>query len=133
MPELRSRSLCLAAHQAAPRRWRAFWRRRWQRGPGRIRRQRAALLSVAFDAVVTLAEACQLLEIDVNQIAGPLPFLALNRRLWIQVSQPAQPQAVQRLATVEKELRAAGRCVAGRAADGAFQCRSACAADPSER
>ena len=65
-------------------------------GPVVFDASRAALLSVAFDAVVTLAEACQLLEIDVNQIAGPLPFLALNRRLWIQVSQPAQPQAVQR-------------------------------------
>ena len=37
----------------------------------------------------------QLLDVVVNQIAGPLPFVALNRMLWIKVSQPAQPQAVQ--------------------------------------
>ena len=46
--------------------------------------------------MTNLAEAGQLLDVDVNQIAGPLPFVALNRRLWIKVSQPAQPQAVQR-------------------------------------
>ncbi len=57
---------------------------------------RAALLPVVCDAVTNLAEAGQLLDVDVNQIAGPLPFVALNRRLWIKVSQPAQPQAVQR-------------------------------------
>jgi len=32
----------------------------------------------------------------VNQVAGPFPFVALNRRLGFQVSQPTQPQAVQR-------------------------------------
>ena len=44
----------------------------------------------------TLRKRASFLTIDVNQIAGPLPFVALNRRLWIQVSQPAQAQAVQR-------------------------------------
>ncbi len=57
---------------------------------------RAALLPVSCDAVSHLAEAGQLLDVDVNQVAGPFPFVALNRRLWLQVSQPAQPQAVQR-------------------------------------
>jgi len=56
---------------------------------------RAALLSIACDAVSHPAEAGQLLDVDVNQVAGPFPFLALNGRLWLQVSQPAQPQAVQ--------------------------------------
>ena len=59
---------------------------------------RAALLPVACDAVTNLAEEGQLLGVDVNQIAGPLPLIALNRRPWIKVSQPAQPQAVQRSA-----------------------------------
>ncbi len=57
---------------------------------------RAALLSVACDAVTNLAEAGQLLDVDVSQIVGPLPFVALNRRLWIKVSQPAKLQTVQR-------------------------------------
>jgi hypothetical protein len=43
-----------------------------------------------------LAEAGQLLDVYVNQVAGPFPFVALNRRHWLQVSQPAQAQAVQR-------------------------------------
>jgi hypothetical protein len=57
---------------------------------------RAALLSIACDAMSHPAEASQLLDIDVNQVARAFPFVALNRRLWLQVSQPAQPQAVQR-------------------------------------
>ena len=51
---------------------------------------RAPLLPIACDAVSNLAEAGQLIDVDVNQFAGPFPFVALHRRLWIKVSQPAQ-------------------------------------------
>ena len=49
---------------------------------------RAALLPIVCDAVTNLAEAGQLLDVDVNQIAASLSFVALNRRFWIKVSQP---------------------------------------------
>ena len=43
---------------------------------------RAALLPMACDAVTKRAQAAQLLDVDVNQIAGPLPFISSVRRRW---------------------------------------------------
>ena len=57
---------------------------------------RTALLPVACDAVSHLAEASRLLEVDVNQVAEPFPFVALKMRLGFQVLQPAQAQAIER-------------------------------------
>ena len=47
---------------------------------GRTDASRAALLSVACDAVTTPVETAQLFDVYVNQTDGPLQFLALNRR-----------------------------------------------------
>jgi len=41
----------------------------------------AALLPVSCDAVTDLPKAGQLFDVDVDQVAGPFPFVALNRRL----------------------------------------------------
>ena len=54
-----------------------------------------ALLAVAGDAVYDLAEAGQLLDVDVDQVAGCLALVALQRRLGLQIPQPTQPQAIK--------------------------------------
>jgi hypothetical protein len=64
---------------------------------------RAALLTVACDAVPDLAEADQLpllrrslrLDVDMDQVARRLTLLALEWRFGLQVSQSPEPQAVQ--------------------------------------
>lgn len=54
-----------------------------------------ALLPVAGDAVTHLAEAGQLLDVDVNQAARRLALITLHHRFGLQVPQPPQAQAVQ--------------------------------------
>jgi len=55
----------------------------------------AFLLSVAGDEMPHLAEAGRLLDVDVDQLAWCLALVALDRRLGLQISQPAQAQAVR--------------------------------------
>jgi hypothetical protein len=42
-----------------------------------------------------LAKAGELFDIDVDQVAWHLPLVALHRRFWVQVSQPAQAQPIE--------------------------------------
>ena len=56
---------------------------------------RTALLAITRDAVTDLAETGQLLDINVDQVTRPLPLVAVDWRLGVQVSQPAQPQAAE--------------------------------------
>ena len=56
---------------------------------------RAALLPVAGDAVADLAKASQLLDVDMDQVSGMLPLVALHWRFGVQIPQPPEPQAVQ--------------------------------------
>ena len=42
------------------------------------------------------AQASKRIDVDVNQVTGLFTFIALNRRRWILVSQPIQPQAFHR-------------------------------------
>ena len=42
------------------------------------------------------AQASKHIDVDVNQVTGLFTFIALNRRRWILVSQPIQPQAFHR-------------------------------------
>jgi hypothetical protein len=55
----------------------------------------ATLLPVAADSVPHLAEPGQSLDVDVDQVTGPLPLVALHRRYGLQVSQTAQSETVQ--------------------------------------
>lgn len=56
---------------------------------------RTALLPVAGDAMPHLAEPGQLFDVDVDHVSWRLALVALDRRLGLQISQPAQAQAVQ--------------------------------------
>ena len=49
----------------------------------------------AGDAVTHLAEACQFLDVHVDQVARCFALVALQRRLGLQVSLPTQPEAIQ--------------------------------------
>ena len=53
-------------------------------------------MAVAGDPVPHLAEPGQSLDVDVDQVTGPLPLVALHRRFGLQVSQTAQSETVQR-------------------------------------
>jgi len=55
----------------------------------------ASLLTIAGDAMSDPAEAGQLFDVDVNQVARCLALVALHRCLGVQVSQPPQAQVVQ--------------------------------------
>ncbi len=56
---------------------------------------RAALLAAAGDAVTDFPELSQLFDVNVDQVTRPLPLVAVDWWFWGQVSQAAQPQAVE--------------------------------------
>jgi hypothetical protein len=56
---------------------------------------RAALLTLAGDAVADPVMAGQLLDVDVDQVARRLALEALHWRFGLQIPQPPEPQAVQ--------------------------------------
>src|SRR5581483_11841275 len=51
--------------------------------------------SIAGDAVTDLVEATELLDVDVDQLAGPLALVAHDRLRRLQVPDPAQPDPPQ--------------------------------------
>jgi hypothetical protein len=55
----------------------------------------ATLLAVAGDPVPHLAEPGQSLDVDVNQVTGPLPFVALHRRFGLQIPLASETQAAK--------------------------------------
>ena len=55
----------------------------------------ATLLAVADNSVPHLAEHGQSLDVDMNQVTGPLPFVAPHKRLGLQVSQTVESKTVQ--------------------------------------
>jgi hypothetical protein len=55
----------------------------------------AALLAVAGDAVTDLAKAGELFDVDMDQVSGMVPLVALDRRLGFQIPESAQAQSVQ--------------------------------------
>ena len=55
----------------------------------------AALLPVSGDAVAHLPQPHQRLDIDVSQVAWPLPVVALQRWFGFQVPQSHQPQTAE--------------------------------------
>jgi hypothetical protein len=63
----------------------------------------AALLAVAGDAVTDFAKAGELLllrrslrlDVDMDQISGLLPLVALDRGLGLEIPQPPQTKAVE--------------------------------------
>jgi hypothetical protein len=56
--------------------------------------RRVALLAVASHAVLDLAEARQLVVVDMDQVSGMVPLLALDRKLMFQIPESAQTQPV---------------------------------------
>ena len=56
---------------------------------------KAAMLTVTGDAVVDLAKASELFDVDVDQVSGMLPLVALHWRFGLQISQAPQSQGVE--------------------------------------
>ncbi len=56
---------------------------------------RAALLAAAGDAVTDPAKAGKLFDVDMDQVSGMVPLVALERRLGFQIPESAQVQQVQ--------------------------------------
>jgi hypothetical protein len=57
---------------------------------------RAALLAAAGDAVTDFPESSQLFDVNVDQLTRPLQLVAVDWWYGVQVSQPPQPQAVEK-------------------------------------
>jgi len=55
----------------------------------------AALLPIAGDAVTHLPEPGQRLDVDVDQVSRPLPFVPLDRWFGFQIPETAQAQAAE--------------------------------------
>jgi hypothetical protein len=55
----------------------------------------AALLPIAGDAVSDLPEPGQRLDVDVDQVARPRPFVPLYRWFGIQIAQAPEPQSAE--------------------------------------
>lgn len=89
---------------------------------------RAALLSVASDAVADLAKASQLLDVDMDQVSGMLPLVTLQ--VWARDSATGPAPGDSELCPRwRRERRAAGQCGAGAAASAGGSQRAAVAAD----
>ena len=56
---------------------------------------RAALLTVACDAVDDLATAGELFDVDMDQVSGMLPLVALHWRFGLEIPQPPETKAVE--------------------------------------
>jgi hypothetical protein len=56
---------------------------------------RAALLSVAGDAVADLAKAGQLFDVDMDQVSRMFPLVALDWRFGLEIPQPPETKAVE--------------------------------------
>jgi len=56
---------------------------------------RAALLAVAGNAVADLSKARELFNVDMDQVSGMLPLVALDWRFGLEIPQPPQSQAVE--------------------------------------
>ena len=55
----------------------------------------AALLAVAGDAVNDSAKAGELFDVDMDQVSGMVPLVALDRGLGLEIPQPTQTKAVE--------------------------------------
>ncbi len=58
---------------------------------------RAALLPVTGDAVVDLAKASELVDVDMDPVSGMLPLTALDWRFGLEITQPPETKAVEQL------------------------------------
>ena len=66
---------------------------------------RVALLPIACEVVINFVDAKQLLDVNVKRSTESFPLVVLNRRLWIKVSQPTYPEAVQCSGSGEERSR----------------------------